>query len=142
MHVNNVFLVNNVAKPKIKITAIHEINTLVAFVLRSKVHFSTKSQNPLFFRVLVLWVIGSQNTCAQRVYLDDADDFYFWTCKKYLLEKSYSGFMIKIELYLTHDYRLFLCKIQWKCIQVPCIPVIIYIGKISRYGSNIAKNVS
>ena len=69
--------------------------------------------------------------------------FIFGFTKKYLLEKkSYSGFMIKFELYLTRDYRLFLCKIQWKCIRAPCIFVIVYIGKVSKYGSNIAKILS
>ena len=64
--------------------------------------------------------------------------FIFGFAKIYLSEKSYVGFMIKFELYLVHNYRLFLCKIQWKCIRVPCITVMIYIGRISRYGSNIA----
>ena len=62
--------------------------------------------------------------------------FIFGLAKKYLLEKSYVGFMIKFVLYLTHDYRLFLCKTQCKCIRVPCISVIVYRGKVSKYGSN------
>ena len=93
-------------------------------------------------RDLVLWVIGSQNKCVRRVYLDDADDFYFWFCQKIFTRKKLRLFYEKNELYLTHNYRLFLCKIQWKCIRVPCISVIVYIGKVNKYGSNIAQNLS
>ena len=104
--------------------------------------FTQNSKKERHLRDLVLWVIGSQNKCVQCVYLDDADDFYFWICEKVFTKKSYVSFIITFELYLTHDYRLFLCKIQWKCTRVHCISIIVYIGKVSRYGSNLAKMLS
>ena len=33
-----------------------------------------------FFPSVLQWWQIPKNKCNQRVYLDDADDFYFWTC--------------------------------------------------------------
>ena len=41
-----------------------------------------------YLRDLVLVVIGSQNKCVRRLYLDDADDFYFWFCQKIFTRKK------------------------------------------------------
>ena len=54
-----------------------------------------------------------RETKATRVFISMMPMiFIFGFAKLYLLEKSYSCFMVKFELYLTRTYALFLCKIQ------------------------------
>ena len=41
----------------------------------------------IFSIALLLWQIP-KNKCHQSVYLDDADDFYFWICQKIFTRKK------------------------------------------------------